>query len=315
MNAHIPGKPLPPKKDRREVARETARIQREEQQKRERRNRWFLRGGIGIGLIAIAAIVAFVVVGSIKPPAPGPQNMASDGILLEGDGSQISAVSTAATQPDADPVATDLSERTDTVNIAVYVDYLCPYCNQFETTNADQLNSWLTAGNITLEVHPVSILDNASAGSKYSTRAANAASCVANYEPDRFLDVNAALFENQPAEGTTGLSNAELVSLTETAGVTDEAVAECITDQEFSPWVTAATQRALEGPLPNSSVAKLQGTPTVIVQGEPYAGAFNDAGAFETFVMQQAGSTGSTENAPEGTEGTDAPEGTDGTTE
>jgi protein-disulfide isomerase len=291
MNAHIPGKPLPPKKDRREEARETARIQREEQKKRETRNRWFLRGGIGIGLIAVAAIVAFVVVGSIKPPTPGPANMASDGIMLEGDGTQITAVSTPATQPDADPVPTDLSERTDTVDIAVYLDYLCPYCNQFETTNADQINSWLTAGNVTLEVHPVSILDNASAGSKYSTRAANAASCVANYEPDRFLDVNAALFANQPSEGTTGLSNAELVSLAETAGVTDEAVATCITDQEFSDWVGSATDRALSGPLPNSSLPSLQGTPTVIVEGEQYTGSFEDAAAFETFVMQQAAAT------------------------
>ncbi|MGY4859311.1 DsbA family protein [Cryobacterium sp. AP23] len=291
MNAHTPGQPLPPKKDRREVARETARIQREEQKKRDARNRWFLRGGIGIGLIAIAAIIAFVVVGSIKPPAPGPLNMASDGILLQGDGTAISAVPTEATAADADPVATDVSALTDTVNIAVYLDYLCPYCNQFETANADQLTSWLTAGNITLEVHPISILDNSSNGTKYSTRAANAASCVANYEPDKFLDVNAALFANQPTEGTSGLTDDELVSLVETAGVTDEAVATCITEQEFSSWVGTATDRALEGPLPNSSLEALTGTPTVLVQGVQYQGDLSDAAAFETFVMEQATAT------------------------
>ena len=288
MNAHIPGQPLSPKKDRREVARETARIQREEQKKRDARNRWFLRGGIGLGLIAIAAIVAFIVVGSIKPPAPGPLNMASDGILMQGEGGTISAVQTEATAPDAEPVPTDVSALTDTVNIAVYLDYLCPYCNQFETTNAAQLNSWLGAGNVTLEVHPVSILDNSSSGSKYSTRAANAASCVANYAPDSFLDVNAALFASQPAEGTSGLTDDELVSLVETAGVTDESVATCITEQEFSSWVGSATDRALEGPLPNSSLEQLTGTPTVIVQGVQYQGDLGDAAAFETFVMEQA---------------------------
>jgi len=80
MNAKTPGQPLPPKKDRREVARETARIQREEQKKRETRNRWFLRGGIGLALVAVAAIVAVLIIGSVKPPSPGPLNMASDGI-------------------------------------------------------------------------------------------------------------------------------------------------------------------------------------------------------------------------------------------
>ena len=307
MNAHIPGQPLPPKKDRREVARETARIQREEQKKRDARNRWFLRGGIGVALIAIAAIVAFIVVGSIKPPAPGPLNMASDGILMQGDGTTISAVETDATEPDADPVPTDVSALTDTVNIAVYLDYLCPYCNQFETTNADQLNSWLAAGNVTLEIHPISILDNSSNGTKYSTRSANAASCVANYAPDSFLDVNAALFANQPTEGTSGLTDAELVSLVETAGVTDEAVATCITDQEFSSWVGTATDRALEGPLPNSSLEALTGTPTVLVQGVQYQGDLADAAAFETFVMEQATATSNTTGGEPTEESTPAP--------
>ena len=291
MNAKTPGQALPPKKDRREVARETARVQREEQKKREARNRWFLRGGIGLALVAVAAIVAILIVGSVKPPSPGPLNMASDGILMQGDGTTVSAVPTAATAPDADPVPTDVSELTSTVNIAVYLDYLCPYCGQFETTNGAQLASWLTAGNITLETHPISILDQASSGSKYSTRSANAAACVANYQPDSFLDVNTALFANQPTEGTTGLTNAELVSLVEEAGVTDESVATCITDGAFSDWVGDATDRALDDALPNTDIGPLVGTPTVLVQGVKYEGDLGDAAAFEAFVMEQATAT------------------------
>ena len=292
MNSKIPGQPQLPKKDRREEARESARRMREEQKKRDQRRRWYLRGGIGIALIAVATIVALVIIGSVRPATPGPLNMASDGILLQGDGTAITAVPTEATQPDAEPVATDLSAHTDTVNISVYLDYLCPFCGQFEVTNAEQLNSWLTAGNITLEVHPISILDGSSAGSKYSTRAANAASCVANYQPDSFLDVNAALFANQPTEGTDGLTDAELVSLVETAGVTDASVASCITDQEFGSWVGDATDRALAGPLPNTDVKNVAGTPTVLVQGVQYTGALDDAAAFESFVMEQATATG-----------------------
>jgi protein-disulfide isomerase len=302
MNAKTPGQPLPPKKDRREVARETARLQREEQKKRDARNRWFLRGGIGLALVAVAAIVAVLIVGSIKPATPGPLNMASDGILMQGDGTTISAVPTAATAADAEPEPTDVSALTSTVNIAVYVDYLCPYCGQFETTNGEQLASWLTAGNITLETHPISILDSASSGSEYSTRSANAAACVANYQPDSFLDVNAALFANQPAEGTTGLTNDELVSLVEEAGVTDASVATCITDEEFSGWVGDATDRALDNPLPNTDMGALTGTPTVLVQGVQYTGALDDAAAFETFVMEQATATTTDGTDTEGTD-------------
>jgi len=302
MNAKTPGQALPPKKDRREVARETARVQREEQKKREARNRWFLRGGIGLALVAVATIVAVLIVGSVKPPSPGPLNMASDGILMQGDGTTVSAVSTKATAADAKPVPTDVSELTSTVNIAVYLDYLCPYCGQFETTNGAQLNSWLTAGNITLETHPISILDQSSSGSKYSTRSANTAACVANYQPDSFLDVNSALFANQPTEGTTGLTNAELVSLVEEAGVTDESVASCITDQKFGDWVGDASARALDNPLPNTDIGPLTGTPTVLVQGVKYEGDLGDAAAFETFVLEQATATTDTSGTDTGTD-------------
>ncbi|MCU1436948.1 MAG: hypothetical protein JWP66_35, partial [Naasia sp.] len=69
----------PSKNDRREAAREKARQLREEQKKRERRNRVLLGGGIGIGVLAIIAIVVFVIFTSIRPAGPGPANMASDG--------------------------------------------------------------------------------------------------------------------------------------------------------------------------------------------------------------------------------------------
>jgi hypothetical protein len=46
----------------------------------------------------------------------------------------------------------------------------------------------------------------------------------------------------------------------------------------------------LAGPLPNSSIAKLDHTPTVVVDGKEYTGSITDATAFATFV-QQAGTS------------------------
>jgi nucleoid-associated protein YgaU len=61
-----------------------------------------------------------------------------------------------------------------------------------------------------------------------------------------------------------------------------------VTEQTFASWVGGATDRALTGPLPNSDVRAVTGTPTVLVNGVSYTGAFDDAAAFEEFVLTEA---------------------------
>jgi len=288
------GQARPPKKDRRAQAREHARLMHVEQVKRDKRNRFFLRGGVGVGVLAVVAIVALIIVNNVNAPsAPGPANMASDGILLSSDGTTVSAATTAALDADADPIPTDQSTLTDTANIVMYLDYLCPICGNFEATNGEQITSWVNAGNATFEFHPISILDQLSSGTKYATRAANAAACVANYDPNKYLDFNTAMFANQPAENSSGLTDAELTSLVAGAGVTSSDVATCITDQTYTGWVEASTKRALTGPIPNSDIALVKGTPTILVNGVSYTGSFTDAAAFEAFVTAQMTGTGS----------------------
>lgn len=278
----------PAKKQRQEIARENARIAREKAAAQKRRRRFFVQGGLALGVVAIVAIVGLVVWSSNRPPSPGPLNMLSDGMLFEGDGSTISPIETAAIQPGEEPVATDLADHADTVNIVVYLDYLCPICGQFEATNGAQIEEWVTAGVATLQIHPISILDNRSAGTKYSTRAANTFACVANYDPDNAFTVSGALFVDQPAEGTSGRTNDELVDVVAGAGVSSDKVNDCITGETFSGWVTDATERALTGPIPNADVAAVAGTPTVIVNGTKYPGAIDDAAEFSDFVAQLA---------------------------
>jgi protein-disulfide isomerase len=209
--------------------------------------------------------------------------MASDGIVLSGDGTTVSAVTTDATPADGSPTPS-AAGTAEKPSIVVYLDYMCPFCGQFDTTNAEQLETWVTQGAADLEIHPLGFLDNASLGSKYSTRAANALACVANYQPDAALDVNTALFAQQPAENTTGLTDDELVTLVEGAGVDDPAVASCVTGGEFTDWVASATERALNDPLPNSDLAAVSATPTVLVNGQQYQGSPTDAAAFAQFV-------------------------------
>jgi protein-disulfide isomerase len=275
------------KKSRRDMARETARLQREAERKRKLRNRRITQGVVIVAILAVAAVVGVFVfngVGASSSSSAGPLNMKSDGILLTGNGTTMTATKTAALKPGEKPVATDPSAHPKSVSIVTYIDYQCPYCNEFETANESQLKAWVQQGLVTLEIHPISILDASSSGTNYSTRAANAAACVANYDPNDYFAVNTALFANQPKEGSNGLTDAKITSIIQKAGATNSKIPACITSQKFSNWVGAATSRALKGPLPNSNVKAVTGTPTVIVQGTAYTGSLTSASDFSTVV-------------------------------
>jgi protein-disulfide isomerase len=157
---------------------------------------------------------------------------------------------------------------SDAVVVTVYSDYLCPYCGEFESTNGATLGELRAQGDIVIEYHPVSILDRLAQGSAYSTRAAAAAALVADRAPEAFVGFDAALFAQQPAEGTTGWTDVEIAGIARGAGVPEEVVAVIESSEylsgadSFVPWVTAATEQAAQ------DLGSL-GTPTVLLDGAP----------------------------------------------
>ena len=68
----------------------------------------------------------------------------------------------------------------------------------------------------------------------------------------------------------------------------------CIEDPTYKTWVQEATERALAGPIANSELEKITGTPTVLVDGQQYVGALDDANEFSAFVLQAVGESYST---------------------
>ncbi|WP_307841978.1 thioredoxin domain-containing protein [Salinibacterium sp. SWN1162] len=277
------------KNERREAAREKARVQRDEQKKKDRRTKWILQGSVGLALVAIVAVIALVLVNSNQPAGPGPQNFASDGIQLN---QGFIATPTDARASDADPIANDRDEESGVLDIQIYVDYLCPICGSFEQTNAEYIESLVENDAATLEIHPITILDRLSQGQRYSSRAVNAVACVADSSPNDFYSYHNTLLSEavQPAENTAGLSNDDLIDLLDVVGVENtDAIAECITDETFKTWVKNSTARALSDPIPNSDVGEVTGTPTVLVNGVKYEGAVNDLASFQAFLIQVAG--------------------------
>jgi len=188
-------------------------------------------------------------------------------------------------------------DATGTVaNIRIYVDYLCPFCGDFETTNGEQIATWVESGAATVEIHPIAILTGRSAGSQYSLRAANSAACVANYSPDDFYAFNSALFVDQPEENTVGHSDSDLQEIVRSAGVSTSLseIDTCIEDETYKSWAIAATDRATTGPIPNSPLDAIASTPTVLVDGKQYQGSLEDPNEFAAFVLQSAGESYST---------------------
>lgn len=200
--------------------------------------------------VSVAVVVALVIVtvlvvtlnNEAENPGPGETPAASNidpetGAILVGDG----------------------EDRLDT-----YIDFMCPVCGQFEQIYGPAIEGLVDDGAITLGIHPISILDRQSQGTEFSTRAANAMYCVAESDPDASLPFLQAMFQSQPAEGTAGLANEEILAIAEGVGVT--GIDACVNDGEYERFVAAMTEKT-----PIQPGMEGIATPTVAVNGEAIA--------------------------------------------
>lgn len=270
----------------RAAARERARELRELHKKQDRRRRLIVQGSITAGVLLIVAIVVLVLIVP-RSETRGPQNMLSDGIRI---GQDLEAVQTPGLQPGASPVAS-APNPDGVIDIQLYVDYLCASCGAFWEGNSGQLRSWVENGAATLEVHPVALLTTKSGGTQYSLRAAAAGACVADLSPNHYFDFHDALLTNQPEEGSEGLSDAEILDRASAAGVTALGqITRCIDEGRFKPWVKAATARALAGPIPGSSLPKIDAPLVILVNGQQFIPTSDfDPAELAAFVVQAAG--------------------------
>ncbi|MBP6685837.1 MAG: thioredoxin domain-containing protein, partial [Leucobacter sp.] len=206
------------KNERRAQAREQARLAREAEKKREKRRRLYIQGGVVLGVVAVLAIVGLVLTQSLKPAGPGPANMNSGAAVFTKDLKVVP--SKALADPTAKRVAPETNRDELPLDIAVYVDYMCPACGNFEAQNGVMLENYVGSGDANLAVYPINFLDGQSLGTKYSTRSANAFGCVVEQQPDVAFELHKRLLspEVQPGEGTPGLDDKELLKQAEAAG-------------------------------------------------------------------------------------------------
>jgi protein-disulfide isomerase len=144
------------------------------------------------------------------------------------------------------------------VRVDAFIDFLCPFCRQFEERSGPVLDRLLDAGAINLVYHPLGFLDRLST-TRYSTRASAASGCASDF--GRFRPYKDALFANQPPEGGPGLSQEQLIELGLLVGLTGPGFGECVASGVHVPWSEYVTLRAAE--------LGISGTPSVFVAGVP----------------------------------------------
>ncbi len=210
-----------------------------QQQAAERRRRFVIVG---------AVVAVLVVIGVLL------------GVLISSGDDTGKAVDESGTPANTDGYAVVVGDADAPLTMKFYEDPQCPVCQQFEAAVGPQVEQAIADGKVKVEYHVVSFLDRASEND-YSSRAANALYVVADAAgPEVFAEYHQLLYENQPAEGTAGPEDDQLVEWAVEAGADEADVRPGIEDKVYEQFVTNATdQMSKDG---------VNGTPGVFIDGE-----------------------------------------------
>lgn len=252
--------PRPTRSEQREQARAVARELREKRAKGDQRKKLLKTVAIAVGIVAVVAGIIGGVIFAMSAPNDKaenankvPANVTDLGGVIIGKGLKV----------------VDEAQANATNHIVIYQDYQCPICQIFESPNSSQIRTWVKSGLAAVEFHPISFLDGSSLNS-YSSRANNAALCVANSQPEKFFDANTALYANQPQENTSGPSDSEIKTTLSDSGVEINAeMNKCIDQKRYAKFIENRTTEALSKPAVSGTEVP-GGTPYILVNGTLY---------------------------------------------
>jgi protein-disulfide isomerase len=144
--------------------------------------------------------------------------------------------------------------------VTFYEDFLCPACGNFERGFGPTVSKLIDSGAIAADYYMVGLLSSAQ-NQDYSSRAGNAAYCVADESVDAFRRFHTALYAKnfQPSEiGTTFPNNAKLIEIARVDGVVGK-VPDCVNSGKYLPMVDGL-----------ATAAGIHATPTIRINGQDY---------------------------------------------
>lgn len=279
------------KAERTSEAREKARLIREAQLKKDKRNKLLIGWGIVAAVVVIIAVVALVVTSTMRNNAPiADQGPTPANGNVHGGITLLANTEVAKLEP-ATVDAASVGEPPETapaeivapgaeaeagkpVKVVLYVDFICPVCKNFEAQYNEQLTSLRNEGKISVEYRALGFLDNRSS-TNYSSRAANAAACVVNESPEKYAEFVDSLFANQPAEGGAGISDNDLKKMATDIGA--KPIDTCVDEKTYRPYVKFTTKQA--------AAIGVTGTPTVFVDGQQWGKGASAQTPFPEFLQ------------------------------
>ena len=196
---------------------------------------------VRIGLTAIVMLFAVVLVGYI---------VISHNKKTSGAERAVRVTSSKLITQDGKPKA----------DVVFYEDFLCPACGNFERAFGPTVSKLIDSGAIAADYYMMGFLSRPQ-NDDYSSRAGNAAYCVADESIDAFRRFHNELYSKsiQPSEtGTTFPDNAKLIEFARVAGVVGK-VPDCVNSGKYLPMVDGL-----------AAAAGIHATPTVRINGQDY---------------------------------------------
>lgn len=158
--------------------------------------------------------------------------------------------------------------------VAVYMDFMCSGCGNFNRKVDPTLKRMMDAGQVNIELHPMSFGDRWSSD-KLSTRGANMLLKLTELDPnpDRLLDFVANMYASdfQPDENSgVKTSDDQLVGRATMVGISEDTARKALTD-EYTEWLKAINSYTPMRPELWNTSGDYKGsmtTPTITINGE-----------------------------------------------
>ncbi|MFG2529556.1 DsbA family protein [Streptomyces sp. NPDC048516] len=224
------------------TARERLQEQRERERARARRSRQAVVAGSVVVVLAVAGGIA------VWATSAGSGKSSSDketALPKQAGGGSRPAI----------PVGAPGAPST----LAVWEDFRCPACQQFETGFRPAIHELQDSGQLKNEYHLVTIIDG-NAGGKGSLNAANAALCA--QDAGKFRDYHDVLYSHQPPEQEDKFADKQyLLQLAgKVKGLVTPAFTRCVNDGRYDHFAQKSTDAFAK--------SGYRGTPTVLLNGK-----------------------------------------------
>ncbi|MCL2463551.1 MAG: thioredoxin domain-containing protein [Micrococcales bacterium] len=300
------------KAQRQAAARARAAELRRQQERTAKRNRFIAIGAAVLVVIVVVVTIGVVVIqnhrSSIRYASVSYGGADSESQYLVRPNLSAVKAPSAANSTGGIPVSANGvgKEGSGSTVLQVYFDLQCPGCAQVDSVNAADLQTLSQEQGITVVYQPLDILNRFSQGTRYSSRAGNAAMVVADQDPHDFPNFITALYAKQPTENSNGLPDSQIASIASSVGVPQTVIDQFTatvsgtyqlkdnngttdhtgTWRTFTPFLAAAIQQASQQPWFANGVQ----TPTIVLNGTQIGAGGSDgvslgaAGSLKSYV-------------------------------